>query len=323
MGKDKDKSLINDLESLSSKDILVYDNHKKKKKKKKKDSDVLEFIRGDVEAYVIKNGDEEHQIEDLEDLCDILENSDPEDFSTGIIRANKTSRKNSENEFRKEFNDDIALLYDLLESLKSLDNDLSAKFAQTSGKNIRGVSKYTIDLAAQLLNCKNNQANVIRQITMIKESAEKLKISNEKNNPDNSNNIEFTASSILSKIMGGGRKNFIDQLDNASYSISNDYSNSYDDDFIDQLTGSLAGIENEQSEELNKYVKYESLEPKLLIERNIDTGDWRFMAMSKDEQEIPDYPLPDKADSGITFTDDGDYATDKYGRRYKVISILG
>ena len=322
MGKDKKGSLVDDLESISNSQLFVYDK-KKKKKKKKKDSDVLELIRGETHAYAIKNGDEEQQVEDLEDLCEILENSDPEDFSTGIIRANKTAKKNNENEFRKEFNDDIALLYDLLESLKSLDNDLSAKFDQAAGKNVRGVSKYIIDLAAQLLNCKSNQANVIRQITMIKESAEKLKISNDKNHPDNAgNNIEFTASAILNKIMTGGRKNFIDQLDGGSYSISGDMQPSYDDEFVDQLTDGLSGIENEQSEELNKYVKYQSLEPKILIEKNIDSGDWRFIAMGKDEQEITDYPLPEKDDSGITFTDDGEYGTDKYGRRYKVISTF-
>lgn len=322
MGKNKKSSLVDELESITDNQLFVYDK-KKKKKKKKKDSDVLELIRGETRAYAIKNGDEEQQVEDLEDLCEILENSDPEDFSTGIIRANKTTKKNSENEFRKEFNDDIALLYDLLESLKSLDNDLSVKFDQIAGKNVRGISKYVIDLAAQLLNCKSNQANVIRQITMIKESAEKLKISNEKNHPDNNgNNIEFTASAILNRIMSGGRKNFIDQLDSGSYSISSDIQPSYDDEFADQITNGLSGVENEQSEELNKYVKYQSLEPKIMIEKNIDSGDWRFIAMGKDEQEIDDYPLPEKDDLGITFTDDGEYGTDKYGRRYKVISTF-
>ena len=43
---------------------------------------------------------------------------------------------------------------------------------------------------------------------------------------------------------------------------------------------------NFRSEEGNRYIAYEKYEPKILVKRNVDTGDWHFIAVSKDNIEL-------------------------------------
>mgnify|MGYP003303428225 FL=1 len=47
---------------------------------------------------------------------------------------------------------------------------------------------------------------------------------------------------------------------------------------------------------------------------------WEIIAVDKDGQRIPDYPVPSKAElKKMKFSADGAWATDAYGRSYKVI----
>ena len=50
--------------------------------------------------------------------------------------------------------------------------------------------------------------------------------------------------------------------------------------------------------------------------------DWRIIAVGDNGNEVLDYPIPDKKDLGkVKFSADHKYATDKFGRSYKVIEI--
>ena len=60
-----------------------------------------------------------------------------------------------------------------------------------------------------------------------------------------------------------------------------------------------------------------------MIKKCVDTGDWEFIAVDKDNQEIVGFPLPSKESTGkMKFSEDGRYASDKYGRSYKVIEYF-
>ena len=75
-----------------------------------------------------------------------------------------------------------------------------------------------------------------------------------------------------------------------------------------------------RSEAGDKYILYENQQPKIMVKKCIDTGDWHFIAVNKDNQELPGYPIPDQETLGkMKFSADGNIATDKYGRTYRVI----
>ena len=84
-------------------------------------------------------------------------------------------------------------------------------------------------------------------------------------------------------------------------------------------------LENEsslsaRSVEAEKYIIYEHLKPEIKILRNTMDNTWEVIAVDKDGQKIPDYPVPDRKDLGkCKFSADGNWMTDAYGRSYKVI----
>ena len=312
-----------------------YDKPKKKKKKNDenkpkieilRDGEIIDLFESPLTAINNKLADDESEITDQLNLIDMDKiyygDDGDDDFSGNIVRrgrGNYNNLKESENEFKKEFSDELALLYDALNDLNKFDRDLTKKYDSMENSKTRGVSKYTNDLIVSMLSCKSNKLQVIKEITAIKKTIADLSYKTKKNGNDGENSVEAIASAYLNNILGMGRSNFVKNVTNLSepsISAGDDYHFDDDEDVISALDGVS------RSEELDAYVKYESLEPKICIKKYIDTGDWKFIVIDKNGNTIPDYPVPDKSTVGtMKFTDDGSSAADKHGRSYKVIEI--
>ena len=245
--------------------------------------------------------------------------------------------KEDDNEFKKEFAEELAMLYDLLDEANKFNKKLNKKYDDMDGKKAKGTSKYTNDLIVSMLSSTTARLQIIKEINALKKNIQELKIKSDgkyaKMGGDGS--LEDDANSFFQNIMGVGRNNFVSALNgDPDIHFSNpEYSNDEDIEYANSLPDAQDAIhniinerlENEsslsaRSVEAEKYIIYEHLKPEIKILRNTMDNTWEVIAVDKDGQKIPDYPVPDRKDLGkCKFSADGNWMTDAYGRSYKVI----
>ena len=357
---DKPISLVDEIKSLDTKpskkkndsdepillsDIIGKSSEKepkkeKTKKSKKKKSILIGAFGTDEEENT--DGPSEQEI-DEDTLLDIekIMSERGEESDKDIIKEQKKGYKKLKkdgNEYKKEFAEELTLLYNLLDETgkfgKSLEKDLDA----IKGSKARGVSKYTNDLAELVLMSKTNKLNILKEISAIKKTIADLKIKADKDKAKSSdatnNSPEYLASAYFKNIMNHGRSNFVsnfngsssddvyDEIINKVEFMNNTPMNDNDyDDYAELMMERLrTDGNNYRSNEGSKYIEYEPLGVQLYVKKCIDTGEWEFVALDKDRQQIYDYPVPTKRDAGrMKFSDDGRYATDSKGRIYNLI----
>lgn len=345
----KQSSLMTDLQNLSSlqpKEMSISDikknvkkkkaNNPKKKKKKGVSSQLFEgtFITDEVDILENIEDDGNEILDEFMSLVDLYEESEAS-IEDGIIDEQKTSYeklKKQDNPYKKEFAEELTILYNLLDEYNKFSKKIEKDFDAINGSKTRGMSKYTNDLLASVLNAKNGKLAVIKEIASLKKTIADLKIKEDSKKEKAENNqqqgTEFLAASYFKNIMNYGRKNFISDLTNRNLNDSDEYDkqmfgayNQDDEDYDALLEDRLESEDNPfRTNEGSKFIEYENRGVKIFVKRCIDTGEWEFVALDRDDQQIFDYPVPNKKRVGkIKFSEDGSYATDERGRSYKVI----
>ena len=267
--------------------------------------------------------------------------------------------KKSGDKLVEQFGPELTYLYDLLDEINVFGKDLDKQFNFISGSKARGMSKTSNDLTQNIIANKKTKLDVVKEIATIKKTIEELKLKHEnvtaKRGPEGGElSNEASAAMFMSNIMKVGRNNFMEALEsnlesndeqytfemdkalnNLSSEIDNDWEEEpkrqrtidgfYDEYDMDEIDGYIdSRLDNEEfasrTADGDKYILYESQQPTIMIKKCIDNGDWNFIAVNKDRQELAGYPLPDKDTLGkMKFSADGNIATDKYGRTYKVL----
>lgn len=324
---------------------------KDKKKKKKNKGSLLE----ELEVDVIYGGDfvkdkyiESLDIETIEeedtnliDVDRVFEDDDYDDEMESIIYDQKKAykkNKKSDNQFRKEFAEELTLLYGLLDETNSFGSDLDKIYKAMTSSKTRGFSKYTSDIITSILSTKQTKLSVLKEITGVKKTIADLALKEAKNSgdKDGGSDISVLAANYLGNIVKHGRQDVVKALtgeetyyDTDSEAI-NEFVNSlgdYEDDdereqLNQELMDELDGGSYRRSAQADTYIKNEYKEVKILIQRDISSGRWDFVAIDKNSNMVLDYPLPSKQDvSPVSFTTDGTFGTDKFGRLYKVIEV--
>lgn len=324
---------------------------KNKKKKSKKGSLVAEL---DVDVIYGSNvlsptDDEDDEEMFMErgssnqiDVDRLFEDDDYDDEMENIIYDQKKAyKKNKKAEgYMNQFAEELTLLYGLLEEANDFGSDLD-KLYQGMIKNSRGFSKSTTELINSILSAKQTKLSVLKEISSVKKTIADLTLKESKGSNDNgaSGGVNSLAASYLNSIIKHGRNNFVnamngtgDDYDQRSEDIDDfvsrvgDYE---DDDERDTLNDEiLQSLEtdskyNIRSNASEAFIRNESREVTVKVERNIGTGDWEFIAIDKTGLRVWDYPIPEKSQvSPVKFTSDGSVCTDKYGRSYRVIETV-
>lgn len=271
----------------------------------------------------IDNWNEMYQEE--EDITEQLSNKGKRSYN---------SLKESKNEYKKEFAEEMTMLNDLLDETNKFSKKLDKKYDAIEGSKTKGVSKYTNDLIQSILAAKTTKLQIVKEMTSLKKNIIDLQIKEGKKlGSQEDESATSSANSYFREIMRVGRKDFVDAMEESRSSVSTDdyaveeveFANKmsgYDDDLNDQISKRLEESNNIRSEEGSKYIKYENMNVELKIKFNVGNNEWKVIAVDGQGQEILDYPTPTKADLGkIKFSSDNKFATDKYGRSYKVIEI--
>ena len=264
-----------------------------------------------------------------------------EDISEKIIKKGKRTYNNckeDENEFKKEFKEELSMLYDLLDESNKFGKKLTKKYDSIDGSKAKGTSKYLNDLIASILASNTNKLQIIKEINSLKKTIQELKIKadGKKANVD-TESLEGQANSFFRDIMSVGRNNFVSALNNdPDTQITYEYSLDDDIEYANALPDAQAALhdrinerlENEagtsRSAEADKYIIYENLKPELIVLYNNLDNSWEIIAVDKDGQRINDYPVPTRGELGkVKFSQDGRFMTDGYGRSYKCIDRYG
>lgn len=360
--EEEEKSIYDELDEITNikpKEKVTEKEDKKKKKKEKKkkkkdksilsDMDDIDLIIND--SFIFSDNpesekesnsvitEEDHRY--LEEILD-MEDADEDDI-VGTQKRNYNNMKKGKDNFKKEFAEEITLLYGLLDDNSKFGKKLAKICDSMLSSKARGMSKIASDMVASSITCRQNSLNIIKEIANIKKNIATLKLNAEKaeaankKNTGNEGSAELLAANYLKGIVGYGRNNFVSALTEGARPDLEDIVDEDDvifdgdaDDYndvetqlglLDALQERLENSENKfRSESGNKYIKYEHLDVTIMVKRCVDTGEWEFIAVDKDNQQIDDYPLPDRKTLGkMRFTDDGSYATDSRGRSYKVI----
>ena len=274
------------------------------------------------------------------EAVDNWDNDYVEEISEKLTRKGKRSYdkyKEDENEFKKEFAEELTMLYDLLDDANKFNKKLIKKYDSIDGSKAKGTSKYLNDLIASVLTSNTNKLQIIKEITNLKKTIQELKIKSDgKYAKTGDDSLESQANSFFSNIMSVCRNNFISALNgddmqfvDVEYSSDTDieYANTLPDvqnEIHDRINERLMNEDSLRSTEAEKYIIYENLQPEYKILRSAMDNTWEVIAVDKDGHRIHDYPVPSKKDLGrMKFSSDGYYATDAYGRSYKVIEHYG
>jgi hypothetical protein len=242
--------------------------------------------------------------------------------------------KEDENVYKKEFAEELAMLYDLLNEANKFNKKLIKKYDAMEGNKAKGTSKYMNDLVESVISSTSNRLQIIKEINTLKKNIQELKIKADgkyaKLGGDGT--IEEDANSFFQNIMGVGRNNFVSALNgDPDFHVTNDYSEDDDIEYANSLPDAQAALhdminerlENEgtsRSAEAELYIAYENLKPELLVMYSVIDNTWEMVAVDKDGQRIQGYPVPSKKDLGkMKFSQDKKFATDAYGRSYKVM----
>lgn len=243
--------------------------------------------------------------------------------------------KEDENEYKKEFAEELAMLYDLLDEANKFNKKLNKKYDSIDGNKAKGTSKYVNDLIESMLSSTTTRLQIIKEINSLKKNIQELKIKSDSKygKIGSEGTLEEDANSFFQNIMGVGRNNFVSALNGEpDIHFSNpEYSNDDDIEYANSLPDAHEALheminerlENEgaaRSIEAEKYIIYENMKPELIVTYSVVNNTWEMVAVDKDGQIIQGFPVPSKKDLGkMKFSQDKKFATDAYGRSYKVV----
>lgn len=340
-------------------DVLKKTKKKKKEKKKeksvKKDSTSDILFEGIELPDIDENGDSptfgSYALEAIDEYMDDSddEEDDEEDLETGIIigeKENYSKRKKSES-YTKVFNEETTLLYGMLDETKKGTKDYQKQLKSMEASRARGASKYTNDLLANVISSRNTELQIVKELVSLKKTIAdldlkkeaqdaKLNGTNDKNGGGGGISMEDVSAIYLNQIMTNGRANFLDTLGTDASSVGGmrqrddmDEAMDGDDDDMymahhDQLNSVIdERLENEntgRSSDGTRYIQHEYDNCTIKVKKNIETNEWRFVAMNDEGLEIPSYPLPDPKTLGkMTFSDT--FVKDSRGRMYELIEV--
>lgn len=311
---------------------------KKKEKKKKKKSLLSNTFLVESSKEEINKVVDSDEMEMLLDVDEILKERDKEEkgIDDDIIGREKSSYKKlkkNQNDFKKEFAEELTLLYTLLDESTKFSKNLEKEYNDIRNSKTRGVSKYSNDLGELVLSSKQSRLATLKEIVNIKKTIAdlKMKADAKKGGDEGEKSPERLASAYFKQLLQhgrvGGRSSFDDDEEeeflNRDVLLSGEYYDENDEipmSVADKLEDRLKNEPGFRSEEGSKYIEYENRGVKIYVKKCIDTGEWEFVALDKNDQQIDDYPLPTKKSAGrMKFSDDGTYCTDALSRMYKVI----
>jgi hypothetical protein len=325
--KPASNSLV-DLAGLSLSDKLKETSKKKKKKKSKWEETFAKYDPSRPES------NEPNSEMSLEEYVRRLEKMESDEYGDDDIineqRRGYDRLKREDNIYKKEFAEELTLLYGLLNESTHFGKKLDRKFDSMETSKVRGTTKFSTDLAMSIISVKGNKLAILKEIAAIKKTIADLKFKETKGKDESSYSMDRIASSYLKGIMTQGRGDFVKAVGYGGFDnspadhVTSTHLNEYEKEDIDDAI--MSRLRNEgnpyRTEEGSLNIEMETLGIKTMIKYNIDNGDWYFFNVDRDGQIVEGYPLP-SMDKKIKWSEDRRTATDDGNGFYKVLEVSG
>ena len=234
-------------------------------------------------------------------------------------KKKKKKDKDGPKDHTEDFEKEVALLQDILRDQSKLSDSLQTRYDALNNQksSARGVGKFTTDLISTLNTSRSLCKDIVKEIASIKKTTAELNMKEREKfgkNADADGDMGQFASSYLKKIMGanadlgsGSGDYGIDDVSDAS-------------DFFDDLDFNMRSSDDftSRSSDAEKFLKYENqkVEVKVVFDEENDIKE--FIAETEDGDILDDYPLPN-TEASLSINRSTGIATDKYGKKYKVI----
>lgn len=292
------------------------------------------------------------QVEDSYDLGSTTPNyiqatslNSPIDTATGENIADFSNSWFEEDDpYSTMFKDEIAMTSEILKDLKSSGKMAMEKLKTLGGRGSGGVTKTYSDLLTAITSIQTSKLSAIDKIAGWKLKREELRLKAKKDMPETDNDIDSIVDNYYAKYVVGGVS--YDQShtelqqnppepDNMQY--NNDYQEDqsrqpnnntqsgprkfnltdpdmYDDEPYDTST-------DQNSSDPYGYIRHANDDVEICVEQ-LPSGNLSFVAIDKNGDYLDDYEVPGKMmlDS-LNISPISKYATDKAGRRYRIINF--
>jgi len=237
-----------------------------------------------------------------------------DDTVTNLVKKPKKKKKISH---KKAFEKDIEIAQAFLSEQNKLNADLQKRFNLIAGpadKNSMPLNKTTVDLLSVLMSGRANSLGIIREIGNLKKISADLDIKQQQidlkkygESDGADTNLGLSGSDMMTSIFNNNiGYNSPIQAQNPSF------------DNIPSIDSSRW----EAPELESNYVKYENVPHKVVVERNMITGDMKFKAVRTDNgEEINDYPLPTTDVNKLQINEDTKVVKGKFDELYPLIDV--
>ena len=270
------------------------DSKKKKKKKKKKKSKLKDRL-------------DEFDIYDKDEIRDKKKNREAVDF------------------YEQRFSSSLILLANLMGEINTASDRGRDYLKKLQTGKIRTSPMAVTNQMSNINGLLSTKLNVIKEINVVNNKISELELKKQasleksgKAKEEAENNSQAIIDKMFGKLMNTDipvpKSDRIKSKSNKSKKeLSKDINKR-----IDELE-ELGDIEFTDSE---LAFKYEKDNVKIIIEKNLDNGRWRFVAIDENGDELFDYPVPSKQTVGnIIFDEDTMSAKDRLGQHYDVLPV--
>lgn len=294
-------------------------------KKKKKKKSLIDRIIEDGERLEEELFDDESIVALDRYLTEFaVDDEDIELRNALISKGRKYSREtrvsHESSEITKAFSGTERMLTDILEQvatdIEATQKDITQMRAMRTGRNY----KVLTDMMMNKKELYGVKMNAIKELNNIKKTQFDIRAKIDKNKPIETGNSEVLVNQAIGSLLGSGRSNALSTVGGYS-NVSG--ARGADEDYLENISDDEETIvefedtdEMDEIEEGRKYLQYESRGVELVLTEK-DDGTYSISAEDKDGIEIPDYPVPSKANSlQFHVNEKLGTATDDYNRKY-------
>ena len=307
--KKKNKSLLDQLDEMEDvRPVSISSNRPKKKEKSKEEEDTN------------PNGDE--WLETISTFKSGPMVSKARRGRAGFFdtydsgkKKKKKKKKEEAIDYATELEPETHILRNLLQEQIKFTDSLQKRYdLMTNSKTAaRGVGKFTTDLISSINQARSESRQLVSGIISTKKTIAELNMKERKERAgiigEDGENLSAFSSRFLQQVLKESRKDLSAYGDAAPVEGT-------DDDIFDNISLQLTE-EEQRSDEVDKFLKYEKRNPRIVAVVDSDTEEYHLEAIAGDNGEIlEDYPLPEI--ESLSINRSTNIATDDYHSKYPI-----
>ena len=310
------KSLVDEFDDLELDQPMSFNDFRPSEKKKNK---TTEEISNAVDDDTDDWGDilQQFKAPKVKASGSNYRKSDVYDFLHGGGKKKKKKKKEAEGpkDYSHEFEAEMGLYQNLLKDSTAFTDSLQKRYysLESSKSSARGIGKFTTDLISAINQSRDGSIKLISQIASLKKDIINLNMKERKESEaakgEDGEDLSSFSSSFLKKLI---------QQDRSDAAIYGDGTpvDGGEEDIFESINDALG--DDARDPEIDKLLKYENRNIKLVAYVSRSTNDYEVKAIDPDTgEEIDDYPI--QQISHLDINPSTEVASDEYHTKYPII----